>query len=229
MSIFVSLCTPTYNRRDRIKIAIECFLHQDYPKNMMEWIIIDDGTDKIKDLVKDIPQVVYVELDEKLSLGEKRNISYQYAKGDIIFNIDDDDYYRKDKVSYTVNEMINNKDYLISGSSCIYNYFECKKRIYKLGPYSKYHASDATLAFWKEYLENNSYKSDKNIALESDFLNKFKNKLLQLDPEKTILVISHGTNTVNRLKLLKNKKRATLFRKRLKDIIDNDEILKMIK
>lgn len=229
MSIFVSLCTPTYNRRDRIKIAIECFLHQDYPKDMMEWIIVDDGTDKIKDLVENIPQVVYVELDKKLPLGEKRNLSYKYTKGDIIFNIDDDDYYRKDKISYTVEEMLKNKDYLISGSSTIYNYFECKKQIYQIGPYGKYHAADATLAFWKEYLKDNSYKDEKNKALESDFLNKFKNKLLQLDPARTILVISHNFNTVNRLKLLKNKKKTQLLRLKLKDVIDNEKILDMIK
>ena len=43
---FVSICTPTFNRRPFIPYMIKCFEHQTYPKDRMEWIIIDDGTDK---------------------------------------------------------------------------------------------------------------------------------------------------------------------------------------
>ena len=67
---FVSLCTPTLNRRPFIPYMIKCFEHQKYPKNRIEWIIIDDGTDKIEDLVKDIPQVKYFKYDEKMPLGK---------------------------------------------------------------------------------------------------------------------------------------------------------------
>ena len=56
---FVSVCTPTFNRRPFIEGMIKCFNHQTYPKDRMEWIIIDDGTDKIEELVKDHPNVKY--------------------------------------------------------------------------------------------------------------------------------------------------------------------------
>ena len=44
---FVSVCTPTFNRRPFIPYLIDCFMKQDYPKDRMEWIIVDDGDDKI--------------------------------------------------------------------------------------------------------------------------------------------------------------------------------------
>ena len=50
----VSVCTPTYNRRPFIPSMLKCFEHQTYPKERIEWIIIDDGTDKIDDLVKNL-------------------------------------------------------------------------------------------------------------------------------------------------------------------------------
>ena len=58
---FVSICTPTFNRRPFIENMFQCFRNQTYPKDKMEWIIIDDGTDKIKDLVDkaNIPQIKY--------------------------------------------------------------------------------------------------------------------------------------------------------------------------
>ena len=70
---FVSICTPTFNRRPFIETMFECFKNQDYPKNRMEWIIVYDGTDKIKDLIEtsNIPQIRYFELDKKIALGAK--------------------------------------------------------------------------------------------------------------------------------------------------------------
>ena len=69
----VSLITPTYNRRLFMPQAIRNFMSQVYPKNKIEWIIADDGEDKIYDLVKDIPEVRYYSLDTKMKLGKKRN------------------------------------------------------------------------------------------------------------------------------------------------------------
>ena len=51
---FVSVCTPTYNRRQYIKRLIKVFDAQDYPKDRLEWIVVDDGTDKVADLFRDI-------------------------------------------------------------------------------------------------------------------------------------------------------------------------------
>ena len=64
----VSVCTPTFNRRPFIETMFQCFRNQDYPMSRLEWIIIDDGTDKIEDLVlaSNIPQIKYFKYDEKM-------------------------------------------------------------------------------------------------------------------------------------------------------------------
>ena len=61
---FVSICTPTFNRRPFFPYIIKCFENQTYPKDRMEWIIIDDGTDKIEDIVSHVPQVKYFKFDD---------------------------------------------------------------------------------------------------------------------------------------------------------------------
>lgn len=43
----------------------------------MEWIIVDDGTDAIEDMVSDHPLVSYFKFDKKMSLGRKRNIMHK--------------------------------------------------------------------------------------------------------------------------------------------------------
>jgi len=95
--IIVSVITPTYNRRRFIPYLIQCYDAQTYKKENMEWIILDDGQDKVEDLIteaaKKIPNIRYIPLDEKLTIGEKRNRLNDEAKGSIIVAMDDDDYY----------------------------------------------------------------------------------------------------------------------------------------
>jgi glycosyltransferase involved in cell wall biosynthesis len=69
---FVSICTPTFNRRPFYPMIIECFNHQKYPKDKLEWIIVDDGTDEVEDLVSHIPQVKYFKFDTKMSFRSKK-------------------------------------------------------------------------------------------------------------------------------------------------------------
>ena len=50
---FVSICTPTFNRRPFWPMAIKCFEEYTYPKERMEWIIVDDGsTDGTTNILK---------------------------------------------------------------------------------------------------------------------------------------------------------------------------------
>jgi len=126
MQPFVSVCTPTFNRRPFIAAMLQCFHHQTYPKDRMEWIIVDDGTDPIEDLVSQHPCVQYYRLGEKISLGKKRNLMHEKARGDIIVYMDDDDYYPPERVSHAVDTLLHHKKrktgVKLAGSSemCIY-------------------------------------------------------------------------------------------------------------
>ena len=199
---FVSLCTPTFNRRPFISSMIDCFNHQDYPKDRMEWIIIDDGTDKIEDLVKHIPQVKYFKYDEKMSLGKKRNLMHEKTKGDILVYMDDDDYYPPNRVSHAVETLTNHPEALCAGSSRMYIYFKHINKIWAFGPYGPNHATAGTFAFKRELLNQTKYEDGAAIAEEKAFLKNYKIPFVQLDPLKVILVFSHEHNTFDKRKLL---------------------------
>jgi len=202
---FVSICTPTFNRRPFIPTAIQCYMHQDYPREKMEWIIIDDGSDKIEDLVKDVPGVKYFEYDEKMSLGKKRNLMHEKSKGDIIVYLDDDDYYPPDRVSHAVSMLQSNKKALCAGSSEIYIYFKHIQSMYQFGPYGPNHSTAGTFAFKRELLKQTSYEDHAALAEEKHFLKNYTIPFVQLEPKKTILVFSHDHNTFDKKKLLENK------------------------
>tara|TARA_Y100000385_G_C13076870_1_gene631839 strand:+ start:26 stop:964 length:939 start_codon:yes stop_codon:yes gene_type:complete len=185
-------------------MMIQCFNNQDYPKEKLEWIILDDGTDPIEDLVKDIPNVNYSKYKYKMKLGEKRNLMHKKCKGDIIVYMDDDDYYPPERISHAVKKLQSDSKVLCAGSSELYIYFKNINELYQFGPYGKNHATAGTFAFKKKMLENSNYNNNAALAEEKEFLNGYTVPFIQLDPLKTILVFSHRHNTYNKEKLLIN-------------------------
>ena len=203
----VSVCTPTFNRRPFIPMMFECFKNQTYPKSRIEWIIVDDGTDKIKDLIEkeNIPQIKYFEIEKKMSLGKKRNYMHTHATGNIIVYMDDDDYYPPERIEHAVDRLQSNKDALCAGSSEIYIYFKHIQKMYQGGPYGPNHATAGTFAFRSELLKQTRYEDDAALAEEKHFLKNYTIPFVQLDPLKTILVFSHIHNTFDKRKLLNNQ------------------------
>ena len=201
---FVSVCTPTFNRRPFWEYTIKCFEHQNYPKDRMEWIIIDDGSDKIKDLVCDISQVKYYEYDVKMPLGKKRNLMHEKSKGDIIVYMDDDDYYPPERVSHAVNMLMTHPSALCAGASEIYIWFKHINKMFQFGPYGPNHATAGTFAFKRELLKDHRYDDNAALAEEKAFLKNYSVPFVQLEPKKTILVFSHIHNTFDKKKLLEH-------------------------
>ena len=201
---YVSVCTPTFNRRPFFHSAIQCFNHQTYPMHRMEWIIIDDGTDKIEDLVASHPNVKYFKSSEKMTLGKKRNLMHANSCGDIIVYMDDDDYYPPERVSHAVESLMANPSVLCAGSSEIYIFFKHLGSLMQFGPYGPNHATAGTFAFRRELLTHTKYNDDACLAEERFFLKDYTIPMLQLDPTKVILVFSHNHNTFDKRKLLVN-------------------------
>ena len=200
---FVSICTPTFNRRPFIPVIIKCFENQTYPRNKMEWIIVDDGTDKIEDLVMHIPEVKYFRYEEKMSLGKKRNITNEKASGDIIIYMDDDDYYPPERVSHAVTMLRTNPKALCAGSSAMFMFFKHINKMLQFGPYGPNHSTAATFAFRKELLGLTKFDENATVAEERIFLKDYTIPFVQLDSDKTILVFSHNHNSFDKKELLK--------------------------
>ena len=201
---FVSICTPTYNRRMFLPALIKCYQAQTYPSELIEWIIIDDGEDCVKDLFENIKGVKYFRYEEKIKLGKKRNLLHEKSKGDIIVYMDDDDYYPPDRVNHAVNRLRSSPECLAVGSSTIYIYFNDLDKIYQFGPYGSTHATAGTFAFKRELLKETKYDDDAEMAEEKVFLKDYTVPFVQLDTMKTILVFAHDKNTFDKKKLLLN-------------------------
>lgn len=214
---FVSVCTPTFNRRPFIQNMFQCFRNQTYPMERIEWIIVDDGSDKIKDLIDEskIKNIKYYPIEgPKMTLGSKRNLMHKYCSGgddSIIVYMDDDDYYPPERIQHAVDMLKKTPSALCAGSSEIYIFFNHIKKMMQAGPYGPNHATAGTFAFWKKLLKDHKYNEDASLAEEKAFLKNYTVPFVQLDPLKTILVVSHDQNTFDKKKML-NKQHQKFFK-----------------
>ena len=228
---FVSVITPTYNRRRFIPALIRCYLSQTYPKDRMEWIVLDDGSDKVEDIFADavakdqLQNFRYLYDDEKKNIGAKRNRLNRESKGEIIVAMDDDDFYFPERVHAAVQAFKRNPKFELAGSSEIYMYYSDIKEIYKLGPYHANHAPNGTMAWRRSYASTHLYDEEVTHAEERSFLDNYKHPMLQLDPKKVMLVMSHTENTFDKKKMRDEPnpfvKKTTM---KLKDFIRDGEL-----
>jgi glycosyltransferase involved in cell wall biosynthesis len=198
----VSICTPTFNRRPFMPALIQCVANQTYPADRIEWVITDDGTDPVEDLVKDIPNVKYVRYTKKMCLGKKRNITHEHCIGSIIVYMDDDDYYPPTRISHAVETLLANPSCMIAGCLQLPIYYNTKSAIYMTGPYGTNRITAATFAFTRDLLATTQYNETACISEEADFLRNYTIPIVPLDPLQTILVFAHPCNTIDKESLL---------------------------
>jgi cellulose synthase/poly-beta-1,6-N-acetylglucosamine synthase-like glycosyltransferase len=100
----VSCIMPTRNRRPFMELTLRCFDAQDYESR--ELIIVDDGDDPIEDLVRDHPKVRYLRLEGRHSIGAKRNMACEAARGNVVVHWDDDDWYGPHRITAQVEPIL---------------------------------------------------------------------------------------------------------------------------
>lgn len=203
---FVSVVTPTYNRRPFIKQLIKYYRWQTYPLDKIEFLILDDGSDPIEDIIiaegKGL-NIKYNHNKVKLPIGKKRNMLNQMATGKFIICMDDDDYYPPNRVEHAVERLImSGLD--LAGSSLMHTYFINEGIVKTFGPYGPNHATCGTMAYRHSYTKNNKFQDDKKFAEETSFTqNKkggpgFQKPLVQLDSLSSIICIAHNNNTFSK-------------------------------
>lgn len=204
---FVSIVTPTYNRRRFIPALIKIVQSQTYPRDRMEWLVYDDGQEEIKDLLDaarpNLPELIFIWSEDKMTLGEKRNRLNDEATGDIIVAMDDDDFYFPTRVIDAVLALTSpcSPKYDLAGASEVYMFFTDTKEIWKAGPYFQGHATNGTMAWTKTYATSHRYDETVAFAEEKSFLENYKNPLVQLNPKTVMLVMSHSDNTFDKTEL----------------------------
>ena len=190
-----SCIMPTSNRRPFVSQAIRCFLRQDYPNK--ELLILDSGSDSIADIVLKDSRIHYFRLEDKRTLGAKRNLVCEKARGEFVLHWDDDDWYPTSRVRMQVEALLSRKCDLC-GSSRVFYYEPAVDRAWRyeytqVGP-APWVAGN-TLAYRKEFWERNRF-AEIQVGEDTCFLQNGTTKAVYdlKDPGLCVATI-HSTNT----------------------------------
>lgn len=228
----VSILTPTHNRVKFLPALFACILAQTYPRDRMEWVVYDDGTESAESYIDTLRSrftIQYIRSDVKLTIGAKRNALHKAARGAILVCMDDDDYYMPERVAHAVQTLlskrINGRPVEICGSTQNICYFNDNHTLWEVGPYRPYHATFGTMAFTRAYALTHACNTEKANAEEVEFTNTYTEPLAQLDPLKVMVVMCHSCNTFNKHAL--RERPSPVFRRtshKLKDYVRSAEL-----
>ena len=210
---------PTYNRRRFVPQAIKYFLEQDYQNK--ELIIIDDGSDRIEDLIPDDPLIRYIALDRKLTIGEKRNLAIENSNSEIILHGDDDDWQARHRISYQVREMLTKKAEICGTSRLFFYDLRSKKLwLYTYPFHKKKWLAGEVLCYTKKFWRARKF-DDVNIGEDTRFVWKHVNeRMLNLESYDFCVAIVHLDNVCP--KSLSGQYWHEQQNISIKDIIGND-------
>ena len=231
----VSIVTITHHSRfPNLKLLYHMIQRQQYVQ-IKEWVIVEGSPNEaLRDKnVMNITEFIHEKMEQTdiemrfivpesiVPLSNLRNIGNDHCKGDIIICMDDDDYYPPTRVPHTVN-MLNQYNREIVGCSGMYMYDYLQDRLYKFRGFHSNHSTNNCFAYKKSYLKLHRYAEGLDHAEESSFTNDFREPMIQLHPEKCIVVSRHGKNTVDKIHCLHNKYIFEIVSKTVEDLIHKD-------
>ena len=197
----ISVITLTRDRRAFMPLAKYCMIAQTYPEDKIEWVVVDDGVDQIKDQISDLKNVKYVLVDQPMTIGAKRNLAVESASHDILLMMDDDDVYPNNSLISRVAYMLAEprKECLFSTVIPCYNIHE--KKSFMNVPPTKLpmceRVSEATLCFTRNFWKERGFP-DQQIAEGGAFVRGREHMCRELSPQDVIVSLVHKKNTSSR-------------------------------
>jgi glycosyltransferase involved in cell wall biosynthesis len=201
---FISVLTPTWNRGAFLPYLLYMFQYQDYPADRRELVILDDSPESNAELVATLtryaphPELIrYYHQPKRMTIAAKRNQLNELARGEYMVCMDDDDFYRPDKLSYTISEM-RRHNALFAGCDAIPLWYSHINRIFMSRSQGPKNVLNGTFAYHRNFLKKHRYDDLVTLGEEQSFTRNYTAQVLLLDPWRSILCISHSSNTFDK-------------------------------
>jgi len=216
----ISIITLLYNRRKFFDLACHNIMMSDYPKDKIEWIIVEDSDDPNEDASDRVVQVglnaaplqlAYMPLEKKTEIGQKRNLGIERAKNEIILMMDDDDHLPETALRRRVAWLIKSPLPDIKATACtMIACYDLVRGVSAVNtpPWSlplRKRISEATLTFYKSWWKQQPFAKT-SMAEGEGLLEGREQDLLEMPPQQILVAFSHNKNTSGSRQLPKEAK-----------------------
>jgi O-antigen biosynthesis protein len=191
----VSCIMPTANRRAFVAQALRTFAAQDYPQR--ELIVVDDGRDAVADLMPPDERIRYLRLPARRTVGAKRNLACEAARGEIVVHWDDDDWSAPRRLAYQV-DGLTRQAADICGLSKVYYYDPWQRQAwqYVYPSHTPVWVAGNTLCYLKTHWRQNRF-ADIDVGEDTRFVQARLARRLASLPDPTFFVATIHPNNVS--------------------------------
>jgi glycosyltransferase involved in cell wall biosynthesis len=199
MPPLISCIMPTRDRGDYVVQAVRYFQRQDYPDR--ELILVDDSRDDLAPRLPADPRIRCVRTPPGLSIGAKRNRAVRLARGEIIAQWDDDDWYGDQRLSAQAAPLLAGQADVTGLEAGVF--FELERwRFWRCTPalHRRLFVGDVhggTLLFRKRLWELAGGYPDRSLAEDAALLRQMQRRggrLLKLPNRDLFIYLRHGAN-----------------------------------
>ena len=225
----VSICIPVWNRRNFLPFILRNLMIQDYPKELLEVVIDDDGEEELfgnteeleafKNIVKPI-KVQYLKYNFKRTIGKKRNNMVIKSSYDTIAMMDSDDLYTKTYISHSLQILKEKKVGMVGTPNMIMLYppYSNKDFYYLYTGGHKRLLHECSMVFTKKWWKRSPKFEDSSRGEGAKIL-KDISKVELTDPRKVMIQICHNNNTINKEEFKKNPIEGMQISQELQELI----------
>ena len=208
----ISIITLMYNRRKFFDLACHNIMISDYPKDKIEWILVEDSdnpnedsSDKIISTAEQSKplEIIYLPLKKKTPISEKRNLGVMKAKNDIVLFMDDDDHYPitsfRRRVAWLTLHRMKAKATVCTTIAC----YDLKKGISAVNspplnlPLGQ-RISEATLTCYKSWFLERMFDKTVHIGEGDSLIKGRESVVMEIPPQQILVAFSHGNNVSSR-------------------------------
>lgn len=208
----ISILTPLYNRNKWLPLMISNIIHFDYPKENIEWFILDskDGDEDVK-LIPDeftkenIEKMIhpiklkYEYINRKMTIAEKRTYLSKHMTHPYFANMDSDDIYMESYLKYGIHMLKTNKVGLCGSAQMIFIYPHLDYRITAIQCEAKRQMHEATMVGTKKYLKQMSFYSRNDEKGEgASLVDGNEMNVVKTECSLCMICVCHNTNTCNK-------------------------------
>ncbi len=196
----VSCVMPTRGRREFVLQSILYFNRQDYRNR--ELLILDDGADNLSQELPNDPRIRYVRIRRRRSIGAKRNLGCQLARGSAIACWDDDDWYAPDRLGAQMAPLLSGKAEMSALPVRVFfdlnkwEFWTCSPEVHRRLWFAN--VAGGTLVFRRHVWERLAKYPDQSLAEDGFFLREALRrgaKLSRIGRERLFIYLRHGKNS----------------------------------
>jgi len=209
----VSILTPVYDRKRFLPLMIQNMISINYPKNNLEWIILDSWSKdgkvaeplfKSEEEIRHYSRIIGIPIRyhyraEALSIGKKRNMLVKLSQYKYCINVDSDDIYLPDYILYSIRCLLKEKKECCGSPEMLFIFPKDEYKVTGIRCQALRQIHEGTLCFTKRHWKRMNGFATNSQGEGAKMVDGCNPKIFyKTDISKCMICVAHEDNTISK-------------------------------